>query len=96
MSKTVQQQQPPIAIVGIGALFPESPSLARFWANIVAGADLITDVPETHWKLSDYYSPDLKAPDKTYAQRGGFLPDMPFDTLGFGIPPNLLPSTDTS
>ena len=39
-----------------------------FWRDILAGRDLITDVPATHWLIDDYYDADPGAPDKTYAQ----------------------------
>ncbi|MFI5689517.1 beta-ketoacyl synthase N-terminal-like domain-containing protein [Streptomyces sp. NPDC051636] len=84
----------PIAIVGLGALYPRSGDLGEFWNNIVDGNDCIEDVPETHWRISDYYDPDPSAPDKTYAKRGGFVPTVPFNPLEFGLPPNTLEVTD--
>ncbi|MGC4893661.1 SDR family NAD(P)-dependent oxidoreductase [Micromonospora sp. DT31] len=84
----------PIAIVGLGALYPRSGDLTEFWGNVVDAADCIEDVPETHWRISDYYDPDPKAPDKTYAKRGGFVPTVPFNPLEFGLPPNTLEITD--
>ncbi len=47
-------RRPPIAIVGVSALFPGSIGAAPFWRNIVAGNDLITDVPESAWRIADY------------------------------------------
>ncbi len=88
--------RPPIAVVGVSALFPGSTDAAGFWRDILAGADLISDVPPTHWLPEDYYDPDPSAPDKTYAKRGGFLQDVDFDALGWGVPPSILPATDTS
>jgi len=85
-----------IAVVGVSALFPGSPHAGSFWSNILAGKDLITDVPPTHWLIEDYYDPDPSAPDKTYCKRGAFLPPVAFDSLEFGIPPSTLQSTDTS
>ncbi|WBB78427.1 SDR family NAD(P)-dependent oxidoreductase [Micromonospora sp. WMMD882] len=84
----------PIAIVGLGALYPRSGDLGEFWSNVVDAADCIEDVPETHWRISDHYDPDPKAPDKTYAKRGGFVPTVPFNPLEFGLPPNTLEVTD--
>jgi acyl transferase domain-containing protein len=85
-----------IAVVGVSALFPGSPNAGSFWSNILAGKDLITDVPPTHWLIEDYYDPNPSAPDKTYCKRGAFLPPVAFDSLEFGIPPSTLQSTDTS
>ncbi len=88
--------RPPIAIVGVSALFPGSVDATGFWRDILAGTDLITDVPETHWLIEDYYDPDQSKPDKVYAHKGGFLPEVDFDAMGWGVPPNLMPATDTS
>ncbi len=88
--------RPPLAVVGLSALFPGSEDKAGFWRDILAGRDLITDVPETHWLISDYYDPDPQAPDKTYAKRGAFLSPADFDPLEHGIPPNVVPATDSS
>ncbi|MES2643267.1 MAG: SDR family NAD(P)-dependent oxidoreductase [Myxococcota bacterium] len=86
----------PIAVVGAGALFPGSHDTTGFWQNILAKKDLIREIPAGHWLISDYYDADPKAPDKTYAKRGAFLDEVPFDAMGFGIPPSILPATDTS
>ncbi len=85
----------PIAIVSMSALFPGRIGTAGFWRDIVGGADNIIDVPPSHWLIEDYYDPDPSAPDKTYCKRGGFLTPIPFDALGFGLPPNSLPATDS-
>ncbi|MFP8960402.1 beta-ketoacyl synthase N-terminal-like domain-containing protein [Streptomyces nanhaiensis] len=84
----------PIAIVGLGALYPRSGDLNEFWKNLAEGNDCIEEVPETHWKISDYYDPDPSKPDKTYAKRGGFIPTVPFSPMEFGLPPNTLEVTD--
>lgn len=91
-----QPRQVPIAVVGIGALLPGSSDAGEFWRTVVAGRDLITDIPASRWLVEDYYDPDPAAQDKTYARRGAFLPDVGFDPLAFGIPPNTLPATDTA
>ncbi len=86
----------PIAIVGVSAIFPGSIDKTGFWRDILAGKDLISDVPPSHWLIEDYYDPDPKARDKTYARRGGFLPDIDFDPMAWGVPPSILPATDTT
>ena len=89
-------RQAPIAVVGIGALYPGSENPQQFWRDIVLARDRMTDVPESHWLIEDYYDPDPATPDKTYCKRGAFLSPIAFDPLEFGIPPNLLPATDTA
>ncbi len=86
----------PIAIVGMGCLFPGSNDLTAFWRSLRRGEDGITDVPPTHWSVDDYYDADPKAPDHTHCRRGGFLSPVPFDPTEFGIPPTILEATDTS
>jgi acyl transferase domain-containing protein/NADP-dependent 3-hydroxy acid dehydrogenase YdfG len=83
-----------IAIVGMAALMPGSPDVSTFWHNIVQGRDLITDVPATHWLIDDYYDPDPAAPDKTYCKRGAFVPEVQFDPIAYGLPPNQIEATD--
>jgi malonyl CoA-acyl carrier protein transacylase len=95
MSKT-HRQQTPIAVVGVSALFPGSTDARGFWNDILAGKDLITDVPASHWLIDDYYDPDPKALDKTYSRRGGFIPAVDFDPLEFGVPPSIVPATDSA
>ncbi len=86
----------PVAIVGVGALFPGSNDPGRFWQNILEGRDLIGDVPPERWRVDDFYDPDQTIPGKTYAKRGAFLDAVPFDPLHFGVPPTVVPKTDTS
>ncbi|MDQ0710758.1 acyl transferase domain-containing protein [Streptomyces luteogriseus] len=88
-------RQVPIAVVGIGALMPGEQGAHGFWRTVVHGRDLMTDVPATRWLAEDYYDPDPAVPDKTYARRGAFLPDVGFDPMVFGILPNSLAATDT-
>ncbi|MEC8024965.1 MAG: beta-ketoacyl synthase N-terminal-like domain-containing protein, partial [Myxococcota bacterium] len=96
MSEKTTPSQTPIAVVGVGALFPGSTTETGFWSDILAGNDLVTDVPAGHWLIEDYYDPDPSAPDKTYANRGAFLPEVYFDPLAFGVPPNIMPATDSA
>ncbi len=87
---------PPIAIIGIGCIFPKSPTAKGFWRLIVHGIDAITEVPSTHWSPDDYFDPDPKTPDHVYSKRGGFLSPVDFDPSEFGIPPSILEATDSS
>jgi len=86
----------PVAIIGMASLFAQADSLAAYWDNIIRERNSITDVPASRWNIADYYDPDPAAPDKTYCKRGGFLPDIGFDPLEFGLPPNILEVTDVS
>ena len=83
----------PIAVIGMSALFPRADRLETYWDNIINGADCITDIPEDHWKIDDFYDPDPRAEDKTYSKRGGFIPSLDFDPMEFGIPPKTVEAT---
>ena len=87
-------QSSPIAIVGMASVFAETKNLEQFWDNIVESVNGIKDVPEDRWAIDDYYSSDKRAADKTYCKRGGFLPEIDFDPMEFGLPPNILELTD--
>jgi acyl transferase domain-containing protein len=87
---------PPVAIVGLAALFPGESGTTGFWRTIARGEDTITEVPAHYWRIEDYYDADPSAPDKTYCKRGGFLKNVAFDTLRFGLPPAAMTATDTA
>ena len=87
-------QETPIAIIGISAVFPQSKNMQGYWDNIINEVDCITDVPQSRWDINDYYDPDPTTEDKTYCKRGGFIPEIDFDPMEFGLPPNILEVTD--
>jgi acyl transferase domain-containing protein len=95
-STSVDAAMEPVAIIGMSALFPGAVDLREYWENILAGRDCITDVPESRWKIEDFWDPDPAAPDRTYCRRGGFVPDVDFDPVEWGLPPNILEVTDAS
>lgn len=82
-----------VAIVGMAGFFPGAGDLDRFWANVVGGVDSVTEVPAERWSAEEYYDPEaflVDAGKKTPSKWGGFLPDVPFDALAYGIPPSSL------
>ncbi|MDM8536112.1 SDR family NAD(P)-dependent oxidoreductase [Desulfobacterales bacterium HSG17] len=89
-------QQIPIAVIGVASVFPDAENADMFWDNIINEVDSIVDVPPSRWNIDDYYDPDPKVPDKTYSRWGGFLPDVDFNPMDFGLPPNILEVTDVS
>ncbi|MGK4591986.1 SDR family oxidoreductase [Amycolatopsis sp. w19] len=82
-----------IAIVGMAGVFPQAGDLAAFWANILSGADSVTEVPARRWDPALYYAPGGDG-EKTPSRWGGFLPEIPFDPLDHGIPPASLASIE--
>ncbi|MBC6445565.1 type I polyketide synthase [Actinokineospora xionganensis] len=78
-----------IAIVGMSAMFPGADTLAAFWSTVVGGADQVTEVPAGRWDVDTYYA-EGGGPGRTPSKWGGFLPEIPFDPLSYGIPPSTL------
>ena len=86
----------PVAIIGLSAMFADASNVEQFWNNIIDQKDSIVDVPESRWKIEDYYNADPRMEDKTYCKKGGFIPDVDFNPMEFGLPPNILEVTDAS
>ncbi|WP_321391508.1 beta-ketoacyl synthase N-terminal-like domain-containing protein [uncultured Desulfuromusa sp.] len=87
-----------VAIVGVGGLFPSSPTLDRFWDNIVGNVNTSRKPPKDRWLLSadDIYDPQVGAADKVYSQKACFLDDELITTQipGLDIDPDFLSSLD--
>lgn len=91
----VKKTQNHIAIIAAECIFPEAPDVTTFWANLMAGKDVITTIPVSRWNNHDYYDPYPLAPGKTNSNQGGFInlpDDFPFEA--FGIKPRIASSMD--
>jgi acyl transferase domain-containing protein/NAD(P)H-dependent flavin oxidoreductase YrpB (nitropropane dioxygenase family)/NAD(P)-dependent dehydrogenase (short-subunit alcohol dehydrogenase family)/acyl carrier protein len=94
-SKPVPRQCPSnIAIIGMACFLPGANDLRTYWENILGRFNAITEVPLDHWDWRLYYDANPKTRDKICSKWGGFLADMPFDPLLFGMPPNSLNSIE--
>jgi acyl transferase domain-containing protein/NAD(P)H-dependent flavin oxidoreductase YrpB (nitropropane dioxygenase family)/NAD(P)-dependent dehydrogenase (short-subunit alcohol dehydrogenase family) len=89
-----RQRPSDIAIIGMACFLPGANDLRSYWENVLGRVNAITEVPLDHWDWRLYYDPNPKAPDKICSKWGGFLADMPFDPLLFGMPPNSLTSIE--
>jgi len=96
VKQTATPSAAPLAIIGIGCLFPQAEDSSSYWANIREGIDAISDIPATHWRVADYHNQDPKSPDMTYGRRGGFLSEVPFNPMEYNIPPATLEAIDSS
>ncbi len=79
-----------VAIVGISVILPGAHDTGEYWTNILRKTNSITEIPAHRWDWRLYYDPDKNAPDKIYSKWGGFLDEVAFNPLEFGIPPNSL------
>ncbi len=84
-----------IAIVGMSSILPGSHNPQQFWGNVVKGRDMINDTPESHWRIKDYFDPSGEQDMSVYTKSGGFIDPILFDPVEFGMPPNVMPVTDT-
>jgi acyl transferase domain-containing protein/NAD(P)H-dependent flavin oxidoreductase YrpB (nitropropane dioxygenase family)/NAD(P)-dependent dehydrogenase (short-subunit alcohol dehydrogenase family) len=83
-----------VAIIGMACFLPGANDLRSYWENVLGRVNAITEVPLDHWDWRLYYDANPKTRDKIYSKWGGFLADMPFDPLLFGMPPNSLTSIE--
>jgi acyl transferase domain-containing protein/NAD(P)H-dependent flavin oxidoreductase YrpB (nitropropane dioxygenase family)/NADP-dependent 3-hydroxy acid dehydrogenase YdfG len=93
----IDAEPPPpaeVAIVGMACVLPGASDLATFWSNILNKVDSVTEVPASRWDWRQYFDPDKDAKDKAYSRWGGFIGEVPFDPLDFGMPPNSLTSIE--
>ncbi|WP_231382668.1 type I polyketide synthase, partial [Mycobacterium simiae] len=88
--------RPPIAIVGISCLFPGSNNSSAFWRNIIAGSDLISDVPSSRWRIDNYRGPVSGTAVERHVRRGAFLSKTEFCPVDFAIPPKTVSAIDTA
>ena len=86
----------PVAVIGLAGILPNAENLNQYWNNIINEVNCIREVPPSRWDVDAYYDPDPSIEDKSYSKHGGFIPDIPFDPMEFGLPPNILEVTDVS
>jgi acyl transferase domain-containing protein/NAD(P)-dependent dehydrogenase (short-subunit alcohol dehydrogenase family) len=75
-----------IAIVGVGAILPDAPSVPAFWENIKGGRYSISGVDPKRWDPALYFDPDHAAPDKTYSKIGGWVREFVWDPMKWHLP----------
>jgi len=83
-----------IAIIGMSCMLPGAPNLATYWRNMLAGRDVVGEIPADRFDHLRWFDPDRAARDKIYSKWGGFIDDVPFDPLKYGIPPLALRSIE--
>ena len=88
----------PIAIVGIGGIFPGAPGPERFWKNIAERVCSAKEAPTGRWLLSpeEVFDPLKGAPDKVYSPKACFIEDFKFDCAGLDLRESFLERLDPS
>ena len=93
-SSTRDPAERAVAVIGIGAILPDSPDAPTFWRNVLSGKNSISDVSPERWSAADYFDPDPKAPGKTYSKIGGWVRGVTFESTKLKIPPRVAASMD--
>jgi acyl transferase domain-containing protein/NAD(P)H-dependent flavin oxidoreductase YrpB (nitropropane dioxygenase family) len=83
-----------VAIIGISCALPGAMNVENFWSNILGKEHSVTEIPRHRWDWRLYFDEDRAAKDKIYSKWGGFLEDMPFDPMKYGITPKSILSVD--
>ncbi len=75
----MQDYRSTVAIVGIGALFPDAPDLAQYWELIRGGRSAVREVPPGRWQVApeEIFDPEVGKQDHLYTTRGCFLDQTP-------------------
>jgi len=78
-----------IAVIAFDGRFPGGADTPEaFWEALVAGRDLVEEVPKTRWSVDRFCRSDSQVGIVHASRRGGFLRDVDqFDPLAFGIAP---------
>jgi len=80
-------QRPAVAIVGIGGIFPQAPTLEHFWSIIRDGVATASLPPQGRWQLpvDEAYHPEEGKADCVYSKKACFVDhftlDLPYDQL---------------
>ncbi len=66
-----------VAIVGVGGIFPMSPTLDRFWETVIGNVDTSRQPPQGRWLLDpdEAFDPKVGTPDKIYSKKACFIDD---------------------
>jgi len=73
----------PIAIVGMSGRFPDADNLSEYWANLLAGKNSVTEIPNDRWDYTKYFNHDRTKRGSVYTKWGGFLKNMDHFDPGF-------------
>ncbi len=86
----------PIAVVGIGGIFPDAPELDRFWDNIALRRCASREVPSGRWILppTEAFDPARPAPDKVYCAKACLIDGFRLDPEGLELEAGFLSRLD--
>ena len=77
----------PIAIVGLGGVFPDAPSAEDLWPLVEQGRDAAREVPPGRWPVppAEAFDPMPGRADRLYSTRGCFISGFELDARGLAV-----------
>ncbi|KAF4332180.1 polyketide synthase [Fusarium beomiforme] len=84
-----------IAIVGMSAQLPKGDGTDDLWGSLCQGINAVQEIPESRFKLSDFYMHNPEKPRFMSTKYGAFINDpFSFDNTFFNISPREAKSMD--
>src|SRR5262245_22849301 len=89
-------EQPRVAVVGLGGLFPGAATPEELWRNILARRDAALEPPPGRWLLPAHpvLAPGEPLPDQVPSVRACFLDPFTVELEGLDLDPALLRELD--
>ncbi|WP_342374371.1 polyketide synthase [Myxococcus stipitatus] len=80
----------PVAIVGMGCVFPKSNSVEAFWSRVTQGGSALGLLNEREFRSDWYYDAAPATPDRTQCRHGALVDELVLDAWKYLIPPKVL------
>ncbi|ORY65436.1 uncharacterized protein BCR38DRAFT_432775 [Pseudomassariella vexata] len=94
-SRLPYEHRDSIAIVGMSVNLPKGKGTSELWETLSQGLNAVQEIPESRFKVSEYYSEDSHKPRSMPTRHGAFLGDpFSFDNAFFNISPREAKSMD--
>lgn len=86
----------PIAVVGFGGCFADSPDADAYWATMCSGRDRIAPLPASLFDRDLYHAPDRMSLDRSYLDAGAPVLPPQAPPAGLSIPPRRYAALDSA
>ncbi|MFY2561140.1 beta-ketoacyl synthase N-terminal-like domain-containing protein [Corallococcus terminator] len=80
----------PVAIVGVGCVFPKANDVESFWTQVSTGASALGALDAREFRPEWYFDAERSAPDRTHCLHGALVDEPRLDAKKYRIPPKVL------
>jgi len=80
----------PVAIVGVGCVFPKANGAEAFWNQLSTGVTALRELNDQELRSEWYYDPDRTASDRTSCRYGAVVDEPRLDATMYRTPPKVL------